>query len=126
MLNANANWLMPNDGTIYVIDVDVLARIHVRKDSQTIYDALIGMAEAKTLRTVRQTFDELRRFGPVNDILKGHRDLFQISADDQFHAEVSAYICGNSWQSSLLSMGTNWRQKPRPGRPVDYRGGCHI
>jgi hypothetical protein len=83
---------MPSDGTIYVIDVDVLARIHVRKDSADIYDALIGLAEAKTLRTVRQTFDELKRFGSVNDILKSHRDLFQISADDQFHADVSTLI----------------------------------
>lgn len=83
---------MPNENTIYIIDVDVLARIHVRKDSQDIYATLITMAEAKVLRTVRQTFDELKRFGSVNEILKPHRDLFQISADDQFHADVSALI----------------------------------
>jgi hypothetical protein len=92
MLIASANWLMPNDRNIYLIDVDVLARIHVRKDSKGIYDALIGMAEKETLRTVRQTFDELKRFGPVNDILKDHRDTFQISAEDQFHEDVSVLI----------------------------------
>jgi hypothetical protein len=75
-----------------VIDVDVLARIHVRKDSKHIYDAIIAMAHTKTLRTVRQTFDELKRFGPQYDLLKAHRDAFQIKTEDQFHNGVSAYI----------------------------------
>ena len=92
MLIVSANWRMSNDETIYVIDVDVLARIHVRKDSKDTYDALIAMAYAKTLRTVRQTFDELKQFGSVNDILKAHRDIFQITADDQFHADVAMLI----------------------------------
>jgi predicted nucleic acid-binding protein len=88
----SVNWPVANDGTIYLIDVDVLARIHVRKDSKEIYEALVGMAEAKTLRTVRQTFDELKRFGSVNDILKAHRDEFQIPTEDQFNEDVSALI----------------------------------
>jgi glutaredoxin-related protein len=89
---ASAYWLMLNDPKIYVIDVDVLARIHIRKDSKKIYDALIAMAQAGTLRTVRQTFDELKRFGTVNAILKDHRENFQISAEEQFHEDVSALI----------------------------------
>lgn len=91
-LSASARWRVTTEGTIYLIDVDVLARIHVRKDSDTIYAALIEMANDNTLRTVRQTFDELKRFGSVNDILKIHRDLFQISADYQFHEDVSKLI----------------------------------
>jgi hypothetical protein len=83
---------MPNDGHIYLIDVDVLARIHVRKDSEETYQALIALAGEKRLRTVRQTFDELKRFGTVNDILKDHRDKFQISVEEQFHEDVSALI----------------------------------
>ena len=90
--NDSLNWLMPDDGAIYVIDVDVLARIHVRKDSNEIYEALIGMAREKKLRTVRQTFDELKRFGTVTDILKPYRNFFQISAEEQFHKDVSALI----------------------------------
>jgi hypothetical protein len=72
--------------------VDVLARIHVRKDSTSIYDGLIEMAKGKSLRTVRQTFDELKRFGPQHDILKAHRYTFQISTEDQFHYDVSKLI----------------------------------
>jgi predicted nucleic acid-binding protein len=86
------NWPVPNDGATYLIDVDVLARIHVRKDSKNIYEFLIGLAHAKKLRTVRQTFDELKRFGSVNDILKAHRDAFQITAAEQFHEDVSTLI----------------------------------
>lgn len=83
---------MPNDHHIYVIDVDVLARIHVRRDSEDIYDALVTMADIKTLRTVRQTFDELKRFGPQFERLKSHRELFQIPTEEQFHSDVSALI----------------------------------
>jgi hypothetical protein len=83
---------VPNEGHIYVIDVDVLARIHVRKDSEDIYAALIEMAEAKTLRTVRQTFEELKRFGPQYERLRIHRGKFQISTDDQFHSDVASLI----------------------------------
>jgi predicted nucleic acid-binding protein len=72
--------------------VDVLARIHVRKDSEHIYAALIVMAQTKTLRTVRQTFDELKRFGPQFERLKAHRDEFQISPDDQFCTNVQDFI----------------------------------
>jgi len=80
------------DDTTYIIDTDVLVRIHVRKDSQTIYDALIAMAKAKRLRTVRQTFDELKRHVRQYELLQPHRDLFQIPADDQFHEDVGALI----------------------------------
>jgi len=78
--------------TIYVIDVDVLARIHVRKDSKDIYDALIDMAKSGTLKTVRQTFDELKRFNPQHEILKAHRSDFQISTDEQFTEKVAEFI----------------------------------
>src|SRR5262245_34666677 len=79
MLSAGANWPVPDDLKTYLIDVDVLARIHVRRDSAAIYDALIEMARHGRLRTVRQTFDELKKFGPQYAILKPHRDTFQIS-----------------------------------------------
>lgn len=83
---------MANDKTIYVIDVDVLARIHVRKDSNDIYNALIDMAKKEKVRTVRQTFDELKRFNPQFEILKNHRDNFQIGTEDQFCESVAHYI----------------------------------
>jgi Domain of unknown function (DUF4411) len=52
----------------------------------------IWMAKNGRLQTVRQTFDELKRFGPPYDILKNHREIFQISIDKQFGPRVSAYI----------------------------------
>jgi hypothetical protein len=83
---------VPNNDHTYVIDVDVLARIHVRKDSQDIYNGLIAMAIEKKVRTVRQTFDELERFAPQFAILKPHRTAFQITADEQFSEKVKEYI----------------------------------
>jgi hypothetical protein len=81
-----------NENGPYLIDTDVLALIFVRKDAQAIYDALIKMAEAEVLRTVRQTFDELKRFGPQYDLLKPHREAFQIAAELQFNPAVSELI----------------------------------
>jgi hypothetical protein len=81
-----------NNNHKYLIDVDVLARIHVRKDSKDIYDGIIAMAEAGRVKTVRQTFDELKRFGKQFELLKKYRETFQILADAQFDPRVSAYI----------------------------------
>jgi hypothetical protein len=92
MWTANVNWQVPRDGHIYLIDVDVLARIHVRKDSKFIYESLIAMAKDGIVRTVRQTFDELKKFNPQHEILKAHRDIFQIPTEDQFCTEVQEYI----------------------------------
>jgi hypothetical protein len=83
---------VPDNDHTYVIDVDVLARIHVRKDSEETYSALVEMAQGKKLRTVRQTFDELKKFGSQYERLRRHRDAFQIPADDQFHADVAGFI----------------------------------
>ena len=83
---------MPDSDHIYVIDVDVLARIHVRKDSNEIYAGLIGLAEDDRLITVRQTFDELKKFGAVYEILKGKREEFELLAEMQFTEAVSKII----------------------------------
>jgi predicted nucleic acid-binding protein len=89
-----------NEARTYLIDVDVLIRIHVRSDSQKIYDALIKLAKAGRLKTVRQTFDELKQFPPTLEILKDYRDAFQIRAEQQFDPRVSAHIefLGNNAQ----------------------------
>lgn len=83
---------MPNDGQTYLIDADVLIRIRVRKDSDAIYDGLVGMAATERLITVRQTFDELKKFVPVHDRLKGERERFQIAAERQFCEDVQKRI----------------------------------
>jgi hypothetical protein len=106
MSSASAHWQVPNEGHKYLIDVDVLARIHVRKDPSEIYDGLVFMADLGTLKTVRQTFDELKRFGPQFEILKPHRDLFQIPAEMQFDERVSAVVellgneCSYLWEQT--------------------------
>ena len=108
-------WLV-SDTPTYIIDVDVLARIHVRKDSEKIYAALIELAEAKKLCTVRQTFDELKKFGPPYERLRIHRDKFQIAAKDQFQIDVAALIeiLGN--QASYLWVQTGGKN-PDPADP---------
>jgi hypothetical protein len=99
-----------------VIDVDVLARIHVRKDSAAIYDALIAMAGNGKVRTVRQTFDELKRFNPQHEILKAHRDKFQIPTDEQFCEKVAGFIeiLGN--EASYLNEAVGGKN-PDPADP---------
>jgi hypothetical protein len=98
------------------MDVDVLARIHARRDSEEIYSGLITLAGARTVLTVRQTFDELKKFGPQFDRLKAHRDVFQISAADQFHADVSKLIeiLGNEAQYLWVQTGG---KNPDPADP---------
>jgi hypothetical protein len=91
MSNDNGNWRVPNNGQ-YLIDVDVLARIHVRKDSAEIYKALVVMAQLGVLRTVRQTFDELRPFNPQYQLLKEEREAFQIPTAEQFDSRVAELI----------------------------------
>jgi hypothetical protein len=105
-----------NEKPIYLIDVDVLARIHVRKDSKDIYDALIDMAKAGKVRTVRQTFDELKRFNPVHEILKAHRDIFQVVTEDQFCKKVqdNIEILGN--EAKYLAEATGGKN-PDPADP---------
>jgi hypothetical protein len=116
MLSVSANWQVPNDDQTYLIDVDVLARIHVRKDSQAIYDALIEMAAAKKLRTVRQTFDELKMFGPQYALLKGHREAFQVPSEEQFHPDVSELIEYLGNEASYLWEQTGGKN-PDPADP---------
>jgi hypothetical protein len=110
------NWQVANDGPVYIIDVDVLARIHVRKDSQDIYDGLIEMAQKGTLRTVRQTFDELRRFNPQYELLKAHRDAFQIPTEEQFCEKVASYIEVLGNEASYLADATGGKN-PDPADP---------
>jgi hypothetical protein len=101
---------------IYVIDVDVLARIHVRKDALAVYDGLIALAKDGTVRTVRQTFDELKRFNPQHEILKPHRETFQIPAEDQFCEEVAGYIETLGNEASYLIEATGGKN-PDPADP---------
>jgi hypothetical protein len=71
----------------------VLARIGVRKDSQSIYDGLIELAQAGKVRTVTQVFDELKKCGPVAfQALREYRGLFEVLAELQFAADISAII----------------------------------
>lgn len=83
---------MTNERRAYLIDADVLIVIRDRNDSGKIYDELIHMAHRGRLKTVRQTFDEIKNYDPPFAILKDHREKFQITAEQQFDPRVSAYI----------------------------------
>jgi hypothetical protein len=81
-----------DEGHTYLIDVDVLARIHARKDSDKVYGGLVEMAKAGKLKTVRQTFDELKKFNPQYEKLRAHRDHFQVPTEHQFNNDTKALI----------------------------------
>jgi hypothetical protein len=84
---------VPDEVYKYLIDTDVLARIGVRKDSQSIYDGLIELAQAGQVRTVTQVFDELKKCGPVAfQALREYRGLFEVLAEQQFATDISAII----------------------------------
>jgi len=107
---------MPDESNRYLIDTDVLARIYVRRDSQNIYNGLITMANTRRLQTVRQTFDELVRFGAQYKILREHRGAFQISAAEQFDERVSKAIEYLGNKASFLWEQTGGRN-PDPADP---------
>jgi hypothetical protein len=88
----------------------------MRKDSKQIYQGLIEFAENGRVRTVRQTFDELKRFGDVFNLLKDHRDKFQIAAELQFATEVSKIIDILGKEASYLYEATGGKN-PDPADP---------
>jgi predicted nucleic acid-binding protein len=86
------NWQQLGDLIIYLIDTDVLVRIHDKKDSVAIYKRLITMAAQGDLKTVRQVFDELGGHGPQYKLLGPHKNKFIIPAEEQYSAEVQKRI----------------------------------
>ena len=84
---------MPDEGHRYLIDTNVLNRIGVRKDAQSIYQGLIDLASSGRLRTVHQVFDELKKRGPIPlAVLKEHRQPIEVPAEEQYDAAVSKAI----------------------------------
>ena len=71
---------MADEGSIYLVDTDVLALIHTRKDSSNIYDGIIGLIQAGTVKTVRQVMGELKRFRPQYAIISPHSKNLVIGA----------------------------------------------
>jgi hypothetical protein len=83
---------VPDEEHTYLIDADVLIRIHERSDSPSIYNGLILMAANGRLKTVRQALDEVKKFDGAYDFIKTHRDTFQIETEQQYCADVSDKI----------------------------------
>jgi predicted nucleic acid-binding protein len=81
----------PN-GYKYLLDADVIIRIHARKDSAEIYGGLVTFAAEGYVKTVRQALDEVKKFEPQYAIIKPHRDKFQIPTEEQYSADVSRHI----------------------------------
>lgn len=92
MRDGKKSWRLADAKDIYIIDTDVLAHIWFRRDSDEIYRGLIALAEKGTVRTVRQTFEELEKHKPVFEHLKDYKDRFQMPIDHQFCAEVKERI----------------------------------
>lgn len=83
---------MPDSTEIYLLDTDVLTHIASREDASQIYDGLIAMASERRVRSVRQVFDELKRFPSAFDVLRAHREIFQIPTREQHYPRVGEFI----------------------------------
>lgn len=83
---------MAGDQHKYLIDTDVLARIHARSDSQKLYQGVISLAKGGRVKTVRQVFGELKTHGPQYKIISPHRRDFLIDPAEQFSEEVGDWI----------------------------------
>ena len=69
-----------------------MIRIRERKDSESIYAGLIKLAEAGTVKSVRQALDEVKKFDPPYGIIKPYRDKFQVATEEQYCPDVSSRI----------------------------------
>lgn len=108
---------MPHEGKKYLVDTDVLRSIHLRKDSEVIYDALKVAAMAGIVRTVHQVFDELEsQLPPVYEILKPYQQTFQIAKDDQYSESVGGIIEVLGNEASYLWEQTG-SKNPDPADP---------
>lgn len=83
---------MGNDGTIYLVDTDVLVLIHLRNDSQHIYGGLIKFIKDGIVKTVRQVPGELRRFGAQFKIISPHSKDLVIAPKLQYTEDVKGRI----------------------------------
>lgn len=82
----------------YLIDTDVLVRIRQRPESESIYKEVIEASNSGRVKTVRQVFDELKRFKSVHSTLSPHRSKMLVKAEEQLCQEVQSVIeiLGNS------------------------------
>jgi Domain of unknown function (DUF4411) len=99
-----------------LIDTDVLEHIRSRSDSRLIYDGLIVMAEAGSVKTVRQVFGELKKHKEAHKILKPHEREFILPTETQYSAEVQQKLELVKMEASHL-----WQQiggkNPDPADP---------
>lgn len=79
---------MPFKGGTHLIDTDVLEHIRYRPDSQQIYDGIVALAAAGTLKTVRQVFGELKKHKTPFGVLKPHEKVLTVDAGVQFCDDV--------------------------------------
>jgi hypothetical protein len=76
----------------FLLDADLMIRIHGRKDFATIYAGIIDLAQSGKVRTVRQALDEVKRFDGPAAILKPHREILQLPIEEQYCEEVAKRI----------------------------------
>jgi hypothetical protein len=82
----------PASPVTHVIDTDVLEHIRFRPDSAQIYSGLISLAQAGTLKTVRQVFAELKKHKAAHAILGPHEKAFLLDTKLQFCVEVQGKL----------------------------------
>lgn len=77
-----------SSGKVYLIDTDVLEHVRYRSDSAHLYSEIIKLAKAGIAQTVRQVFDELKKFKSTHTLLHPHEKEFCLRADLQFCEKV--------------------------------------
>src|SRR5438128_463232 len=77
----------------YLLDVDVLAHIQRRSDSNLIFEGIIAGIEAGRVKTVRQIASgELKKWEEAFEALHPYHDNFEIETTRQYCEEVQALI----------------------------------
>lgn len=84
---------MPEFRHDYLLDVDVLAHIQSRPDSNFIFEGIIEGIEAGKVKTVRQVASgEMKKWNEAYAALHPHRANFELPADLQYCDEVGALL----------------------------------
>jgi len=102
------------DQIIYLIDADVLIAIRKKKDSQKIYDHLIGMAEDGDLKTVRQVFVEIERHGSFFKFLLDRKAKFVLPVEQQYCSGVQKKLDFVGNKANYLNEQTGSKDRADP------------
>lgn len=107
---------MPTIEAKFLLDTDVFVHIQSHPESESIYDSLIEQAKAGNVKTIRQVFDELKRWAAPYQKLSPHRKSFLIPDAEQYSVEVAEFVEMVQDKASYLCCATGGNN-PDPADP---------